>query len=213
MLRAPKPFDDESGTHLIVLHRALVRALGEDYIDLDSRALREEIIERWGSLGDVAWNKVQAARLLATNEMAWDEWGVFEKVVAAAAGELPDFAFMQPPETEDVARALLTMAEFGDYDFHPDVVGYIGAACLHDGVWYLETPLDVARQVIIDYTKDNRIELPFGEVQALLAARSRPFTDPDSPAEVQFNEVLAVRQDLKDFRDELQRQALKLKGA
>jgi hypothetical protein len=213
LLRAPGPFDDEAGTHLLVLHRALVGVLGEYYVDLDSEALREEILGRWKSLGDVTWNRVQAARLLASNDMAWDEWGVFEKVVAAVAGELPDFAFVQPPEAEDVARTLLTMAEFRDVDFHPDVVGYIGAACLHDGVWYLEAPLDIARQVIIDYTKDNGIELPFEEVQALLASRARAFSNPDSPAEVQFNEVLAVRRDLEDFRNELQRQALKIKEA
>jgi len=211
LLRAPGPFDDEAGTHLLVLHRLLLAHLGPSYRDLDSAALREEITERFGGLGDVAWNRVQAGRLLATNDMAWEEWGVFEKVVSAVAGEMPDFAYMQPPEAEDVARTLLTMAELAQPDFHYDVVAYIGAACLHDGLWYLEAPLDISRPVITEYVEDKKLDLPFDQVRHLLASRSRPFANPDSPAEVQLNEVLAVREDLAEFRQELMDQAVHLR--
>jgi hypothetical protein len=210
LLRAPKLFDDEAGTELLVLHRKLLLDLGDSYVDMDSQALHEEITGRWGEPGIVAWNRVLAARLLASNDMAWEEWGVFEKVVAAVAGELPDFHFMQPPEAEDVGRALLTMAEFSDSPFHPDVIGYIGAACLHDNLWYLEAPLDVARSVVLEYSRDRELDLPFEGVANLLAAKSTPLPDPSSPAEVQFNEVLAVRGDLEAFRQSLMDQALKL---
>lgn len=208
LLREPTPFDDEAGTHLLVLHRFLLGEIGPEYVSWDSDALREEIRDRWSSLGEVTWQRVLAARLLASNDLAWSEWGVFEKVAAAVAGEFPDFAFVQPIEAEDIARTLVTMAEFdAEGKFDDDVVGYIAAACLHDGLWYLEAPLDVARDAMTFLLRTQGAVLPFDEVTALLGTKKGLFSDPDTAAQFQYNEVMGVRQDLEAFRAEVAAQA------
>ena len=168
--------------------------------------MRLEISERWGPPGEVAWQRVLAGRVLGSNDMAWEEWGVFEKVAAAVGGDFPDFAFVQPPSAEDVARTLATLAWFStDTKFSDDVTGYIAASCLQDGLWYLETPLDVGGDAMKYLLTVQGLTLPFDEVTALLA-RKKVFASPDSVAEHQVNAVLDVRRDLEAFRREVETQ-------
>lgn len=204
-MRAVRPFDDEAELHALVLHRLLLKTLGPAYLTWDAEPLHLEIVEHWGSCGTVTFEKVLAVRVLLANTMFWTEWGVFEKVVAAFAGQFPDFSMMQPPEAGDVAAAVWTAAVLrGDAPaYGEDVTGYIAAACVNDGLWFLETPLDFANDAVTYLAQQRGVTLPRSEVAALLAKQRTTYEKPASVAEAQVNEVLNQRADFAAFQREV----------
>lgn len=206
LLRKPTPLDDVLGVHGIVLDRLLQKELGAGYLSWDGDPLHAELVDRWGSVGQVAWERIQAMRLLRANDLFWREWGAFEKVTAALAGEIPDFAAVQPPEAEDIIIALHTAAYVRELPFSSDVRGYIAAACVNDGVWYLEPPLDVAEEALDYLLKSREISLPKEEVKHLLSTRKASISPETSAADAQFNVILAVRANVADFWREVDEQ-------
>ena len=68
LLRPAGPLEDESGLHLLPLSVFLLEALGPNYLGWDSAALRSELEEKFGNIGVLTWERIQALRVFHIND-------------------------------------------------------------------------------------------------------------------------------------------------
>lgn len=192
--------EDEVGLHVLPLSVLLLDTLGPDYLAWTSEALHAELEDRFGKIGVVTWERIQALRVLHAHDAFWKEWEVFEKITAAILGEAPIFSFVQPPEAEEIAVSLTVAKKInGENEFSDDVLGYIAAACLNDGLWYLEAPLNVAEPALTDYDRKHEILRDFAGVAGELEKSTQYREDLVDPTLTQVNRVLDVRSVLKRY--------------
>lgn len=207
LLRRAGPLDDETGLHLFVLNVMLLKSLGPEYLTWDFQALREECEERWGSIGPVTWERIQAGVLLQSHNIFWEEWEVFENVTAAIMGEPPVFSLTQPPEAEECAIAIDTARRVDSHAYSDEVKSYIVAACLHDGFWFFDgTPMEMCQQQLQEYDRREGIDRRFGEVSRVLERTQGFIPDPQTAPEVQANKVREVQLALKRYNAQVQKQ-------
>ncbi|MEC8306419.1 MAG: hypothetical protein VXZ72_00970 [Chlamydiota bacterium] len=206
LLRPAGILEDEYGLELVTLDILCLQKYGHTYIDWDSEALKLELMEDFGKLGDMTWERIQAARILHKNDIFWKEWEVFEKVTAAIIGEHPIFSYSQPPDADEIAVALDTAAKVADNNYSEDVKGYIAAACLADGMWYLDDPLDVALDALLEHDRKKGIERDFELVASKLQKTDTYIDPPESAIDIQVNHVLGVNAALKEQRSRVAKQ-------
>jgi hypothetical protein len=207
LLRKAGPLDDEKGLHLLALSALLFQDFGPELLTWDTAALKEELVEKYGSVGPVTWERIQALRVLHSHDAFWKEWDVFENITAAILGEMPVFSYSQPPEAEEIAVALATAARIDRHEYSNEVKGYIVAACLHDGFWYLdEPPLDVAREQLREYDLARGIDRDFAGVGEVLNQRDSFLEEPGNSTDVQADKVLEVRLVLRRYNAAVDKQ-------
>ena len=201
LLRKAGLLEDETGLRILPLSRLCAQRYGAEYIAWPWEALSQSLREDFGGqIGPVTADRVQAGQLLLAHDMAWKEWEVFEKLAAAAQGVPAIFGRVQPPEPEHAAVAMAVLADFAPNDYHDDVLGYILAACLDDGLWYLEAPLDKALPLLSEMDRRIGIERDFGGVASVLRRQTDYNPSPTTSAEVQTNRAIAVRKAVAEYR-------------
>ena len=205
LIRKAGILEDETDLEMITLDMICMSLFGPEYIVWESETLKDELSSQFGNIGVVCWQKIQAVRLLHANDSAWKEWEVFEKVCAAAIGELPIFSHAQPPEPEDIAILLNIMEQIDSHDLHEDVRGYIAAACLNDGLFCLEGELSVAEKAIDWYIKNKGIDIDYARIKSA-AARKTLYSDASTMAEVQANRMILVRKNVDKYNSKLQKE-------
>ena len=206
LLRPAGVLEDEYGLELLTLDILCLKKYGPTYIDWDSDALKAELTEDFGAVGDMTWERIQAGRLLHKNNSFWKEWEVFEKVTASIVGEHPIFSYAQPPEADEIAIAIDTALRVEDYSYDDDVLGYIAAACLADGLWYFEGPLEVAQSALLDHDRRKNIDRDLELVASKLQTIDSYIKSPDTAIEVQVNNVIAVRKAVEAQRNQISKQ-------
>lgn len=171
----------------------LLDELGPGYLAWTSEALYEELTDRFGTVGVATWEKIQALRILQAHDAYWKEWEVFEKVTVALMGEPPIFSFVQTPEAEELAISLSIAKRINNENaFDEDVLGYIASACLNDGLWYLEDPLNIAEPALSEYDRRLGVKREWGQVAGALQ-NPKTVAESEDPVQVQVNRVLDVR--------------------
>jgi len=206
LLRPAGALEDESQLTLLALDVLCLRHIGPKYIDWDPTALHQELEEDFGEIGELTWERIQCARLLHANNAFWVEWEVFEKVCAVVSGELAVFSHSQPPEPEDIALAIRVASEISTHEYSEEVKGYMAAACLHDGFWYLDGYLETAAPALSEYDARKGIERDFASVAAVLSRTDDYITSPDTAAEIQANRVLSTRKLIEEYEKVTARQ-------
>lgn len=211
LVRRAGALDDETGLLPIPLSVLLLDTIGPEYIWWTSEALHAELVERFGSVGVVTWERIQAVRLLHFHDAYWKEWEVFEKVTAAFNGSPPIFTFVQPPEAEEVAISLDIASKIDSHEFDQDVRSYIVASCLHDGLWYFEPPISTAVQgELEELDRRTGVVRAHGEVAAALQESEQFRPQGDDFVSNQVNRVLDVRLVLRRYNEAVERQLQQL---
>ena len=212
LVRKAGLLEDETGLHLLTLSVFLVTAIGPEALAWDFTALRAELEEKWGKVGPVTWQRIQALTVLHAHDMFWRDWEVFENITAAIMGEIPVFSHVQPPEAEEIAIALVTAAKVDTHEYSEEVKDYIVAACLNDGMWYFDgTPLEMCQGQLNEYDRRLGIERRYGDVARALQVQEGFYKDPETAAEVQANKVREVDLVLERYNAEVNRQMEELR--
>lgn len=212
LVRKAGRLEDESGLHLLALSVLLVSTYGPEVLTWDFTALRAELEEKWGQIGPVTWERIQALTVLHLHDMFWQEWEVFENITAAILGEIPIFSHVQPPEAEEMAIALVTAARVDSHEYSEEVKDYIVASCLFDGLWYLDgTPMEVAQSSLTEQDLRLGIKRDVGSVAAALQANDGFYDEPETAGEVQANKVREVQLVLKRYTAAVDKQLKELR--
>lgn len=76
---------------------------------------------------------ISATKLCMTNDMAWNEWNVFSKVILTFNNIVPYFDIMQKPLLGQLAFGVYILNQIKSSDFSEEVKLYIASAAKHDG--------------------------------------------------------------------------------
>lgn len=212
LFRPATIFEDETELEMPTLHAILAKKYGEDYVDWDSEVLKLEIMEDFGDLGVLTWNRIQAIRCMNNNESCWHEWEVFEKCCSASAGMVPDFAFVQQQEPEEVAILLYIMDQIKNVDFDKDVLGYIASTCMADGLYWLPQPLNVAQPMVDSHDDYYQVKRDKQAVTEALRKSNEYNENADTEAEEQANKIIRIRNSLEGFKNKLNEEAARYRS-
>lgn len=202
---------DSSGLHLLTLDVLCLRDLGPEFIAYEPETLFREMSIRHGKIGRVTSERLLACQVLHANNVYWTEWEAFEKITASISGEVAIFSYSQPPDPEDAAISLVTAAQFEAHEYSEEVKRYIAACCLHNGLFYLEGPLEMSMPYSEEFIDSREIDVNIPMVKDLLAKNTTPIQGADSVEEVQVNKILSVRSAVADFQREIQTQLNRIK--
>jgi hypothetical protein len=212
LLRKAGPLDDETGLHLLTVSVILTDAFGPEFLLWEFETLREMCEAKWGTIGDLTWQQIMALVVLHAHEGFWKEWEIFENITAAINGEYPIFSYVQPPDPEEIAIALVTAAKVDSHAYSDEVRDYIVAACLNDGLWYFDgTPIAMCQENLQTYDRRLGIERRYGDVAKALAVHDGFYDDPDTAAEVQANKVREIDLVLKRYNAAVNKQLRNLR--
>jgi hypothetical protein len=106
-------------------------ALGKEWLDW----LPETVFEEFNADTQLKQDYLMALQVAMSNPDAFDDWQVFNALIAPFNGRQASFEFMDVPDYKEVAwtcealRGLKPNVEFG-----PAVLRYIEAICHHDGI-------------------------------------------------------------------------------
>lgn len=199
------PFSAAQECEVLTLAQIMLKKYGPQWISWETETLRLEIFKDFGEdTSELSFQKVCAAQLALAHDMCWKEWEVFEKVCAACNHSIPVFSFTQPPEPEEILITMYTLNSLASNEYSKEVRKYIVAACLNDGLLYLDGPLSICEEEIQKYYDENGFVIDKIEIEKKL--KSAPFKEINSYSEVQANRVLNCRNALKDFDRELKRE-------
>lgn len=169
-------------------------------MDWEPETLHKALEEKYGTVGPRTWDRIEALRLLLSNDSPAKDWHVFEKVGNALNDHIPLFGTLQPLLPEEIAITLTIMQEIADYDFSDEVKAYIATAALNDEFWYVQgTPLEIALPFIEEHFRTHEIELPSKEVADLVSKNPGYVDLPENLTEIQYNSWLDVTNSVKGY--------------
>ena len=201
----PSPFSNKADTELVTLFNIVLKKFGPQCIAWETETLRQELSREFGDISEVAFQKVCAAQLAVAHDACWKEWELFEKFTAACNHAMPIFSFVQPPEAEEVCIAIASLNIINDSNEYSDeVLKYITAACLHDGLLYMDGPLSIAQPFMENYLIETALEVDNLRIEKAIPGAT--YKEPKDYPQVQANRVMSCRNVLKRFMVELERE-------
>lgn len=148
----PAPFTvknmfEHHDAHSLVLSAALLRKFGPVWLDWEPETIWSEIKEefRQQTISVHNRNKIQAVKLCHLLDTPWTEWEVFVAVCQAFNNNVPNFRVLQKPTIAQIMHAVSVMDKIRDMKFSEEVLKFIAACFLDEGVIYLPPPIDEAQ--------------------------------------------------------------------
>jgi hypothetical protein len=132
--------------HPVVLDLAMLKLFGPAWLGWEMETIQQEVTREVCALSEKNKSKLQAVKTAHVSTAPWTTWQVFEKVANALSGTVARWDVMQALSLSDLYIAVTTLellrspAEFDD-----EVLCYMAATALHNDVFFLPPPLDVAQ--------------------------------------------------------------------
>jgi hypothetical protein len=220
--------------HPVAMCMALLEKFGPDWFLWEGDTLKKEITETFkaSSISEHNWQKLQAVRTLSTTSGYWLEWEIFEKIIQALNNNVPRFDIGQRCSIPQLMAGVDIASTIRDEPYSEEIIRYIAACAIDDGVTYLPEPLEMAQPVLTqpmyecldcgnldkDDLEDGRCDFCCGRYQDLHNINGKPMPGvPDDvgknikrydlrnpqPAKERFEEVKrGDRQNLSDENTE-----------
>ena len=100
------------------------------------------------SVAEVNRLKIMAAQNLHVIDAFWEQWEVFEKVIAGLNGIIPQFNVMQPPDLATLYAGIDIANGIRQETYSDEVKRYCAAVLLNEGVTYAAPPLDFCQEYV-----------------------------------------------------------------
>lgn len=139
--------------HPVALGMVLMEKFSYDWIEWEADTLKYEIIRTFKASGvsDHNWQKIQAFRTLLSTTLPWEEWDAFENVVLALNNVVPLVDILQMCSLAQLAAGVDIINQIrDDQEYQSEVVGYVAACAVQEGVTWLPEPLDFAREMLAE---------------------------------------------------------------
>lgn len=146
---SPKNVFGHHDAHPLLLDALLLQKYGPLWLDWEPETIWSEINDDFKQ--DVSVhnrNKIQAVKLCHLVDSPWTDWDVFVVTVQAFNNNIPDFRTLQRPTIAQILNAVEIMDKIKSEDevkFSEEVMKFIAACFLDDGVVYLPPPINEAQ--------------------------------------------------------------------
>lgn len=141
----------------------MMQHYGKEWISWEPETLWKELgITPASFESDILRNKLQAMQVILSNDLFWKDWVTFEKICLALNGIPPRFDYIEDVYPSHMAYAIMNAIKMRRYPgantpgkdpvFSDEVLSYIAARSILEGVVFLPGPLSVAQAKLNDMT-------------------------------------------------------------
>lgn len=139
--------------HPFVLDLVLLKHFDLEWLEWLPDTLFKEIELTFGtSIAEVNRLKILATQNLHVTDSFWDQWEVFEKVIASLNGIIPRVGFIQPPDLGLLMAGVDMANEVRKETFSEEVSRYCAGVFLYENVHYAPEPLSFCQPYITQPT-------------------------------------------------------------
>jgi hypothetical protein len=179
--------------HPIEIIRALDSKMPIDWPEWEPPVLFKRIEGIFGSLDEVARQKILAIAVARTTDRPWHDWDVFENTCLAFVGQIPLWGELEPLDLHEMAFGMGCMDDIREDQYGDDVLGYIATTLVYNSLYSSPPSLPDVSSIINRIATDLR-DLSRQTLQAWDAG-VRPEsveTDPIDPLEAQLQKMQIV---------------------
>lgn len=199
-------FFKSTETHPLALLAVVKSKYNDEWVRWLPETLWEAIRSDFGPVSDVTKNKLQAISVALSTDAPWQDWTTFENCGRAFNDSIPVFGQIQPLSPVETAFNVQLLRKLNVFDFSDEVLGYIAAVCLYNGIVYAPKEWFNKAQVFIDAQNKN-LELKKEVEAAWKAIRKQELYDvelkEDEPLHVHIAKLWAVKEYLRDMNSRL----------
>lgn len=136
--------------HPVALMFVLMEKFGTEWLTWEPDTLKREILTtfRATSVSEHNWQKIQAVRVLTSSMGFWREWHVFEKIIQALNNNVPRFDITQRCTISQLMAGVDIANTVRNEEYGDEILRYVAACALDEGVTYLPAPLDFAQRTL-----------------------------------------------------------------
>lgn len=127
----------------VSLYKKAIEYLGTDCLTWSPDARKEVFEKKSGvKLSDNAFNMLEAMVTLNVTNSPWKESSIFEKIVWALNGYVPNMMTMEIPPSYFINYCVAIMASIDPNEtFSEDVLKYVASSFVNEGLFVLEPPI------------------------------------------------------------------------
>jgi hypothetical protein len=200
-IEVPRDFLKKPEAHPIAIAILLKTKYNDGWVEWLPETLWEAIRRDIGAVSEINQNKIQALAVSLVTNAPWQDWPIFENCGRAFNNTIPVFGQVQPLSPAETAFTVHVLKTLNAYPFSEEVLGYISAVCLYNGIVYAPAKWFGKCQPLINKQNQNpeiRKEIQqawkVAEKEDLLSVE---FND-SKPVDVHVAKLWAVQQYLKD---------------
>ena len=144
----PRNVFEHHDSHPLLLDMLLIRKFGPLWLDWEPETIWTEIKDdfKQATISVHNRNKIQAVKLCHLLDTPWTAWEQFVVVCQSLNNNVPNFRTLQKPTIAQVMSAVDIMDRIREAKFSEEVLKFISACFLDEGVVYLPPPVDEAQQ-------------------------------------------------------------------
>jgi hypothetical protein len=205
-LAIPATFFKSAQTHPLALLAVVKNKYNDEWVRWLPETLWETIRKDFGQVGEVVKNKIQAVSVALSTDAPWQDWTTFENCGKAFNDSIPVFGQIQPLSPIETAFTVKLLKKLNVFNFSDEVLGYIAAVCLNNGIIYAPNEWFDKAQPFIDAQNKN-LDLKKEIEAAWKAVKKQEMYDvefkEDSPLHVHIIKLWAVKEYLRDMETRL----------
>ena len=188
-------------SHPLKLAAVLKLKYKDDWVEWLPETLWTAIRKDIGPISEINQNKVQALAVSLSTDAPWQDWTTFENCGRAFNDTIPIFGQLQPLSPAETAFTVHTLKKLQNFALSDEVLGYIAAVCLYNGIIYAPTKWFGRAQWLVD--KQNKQPDLVAEIKAAWQSIENQPLDhvefqEDKPIDVHIAKLWAIREYIKE---------------
>ena len=195
----------------VPLYISFSKYLGSEFLSWTPEARKLSFEKKSGhNMNEEIHNMLEAMITLNVSNIAWDDSTIFEKVVWALNGYVPNMTVMEVPPSYFLAYAVTVMRAINSSEpFSEEVEKYIAGVFLEEGIVYALPPLGFIQKYLNSFVSNELIDavkLEWNKIKITNLSEFIP--NSDNPISAQMSK-LAVIQLYLDRKETLIKEELK----
>jgi hypothetical protein len=187
------------------LRRHMTKAYGFDWTEWDPNVLLRFTEIQFGELDPTTREKIMALSVALTTDAPWESPDAFENTCLAFCNQIPKWGIWEPLDTYEMAFGMGVLDAIRDEDYDDDVLGYMAAVLLRNGVIAVPDSLPIPDINFIMRRMIPLSERPFAD-ECIQEWESGYRVDdesgnPDSPLDVQMARLFEIEDSYKRGND------------
>ena len=176
-------------SHPLLLDLIMIKEFGPHYLSWEPETCWEEVRRTFSvTVSELNKNKIQATRTCHVSDRPYSAWEIFEKVAVSFSGSIPKFDVIQKPTPHVCGAALDVMSQIKDKELSEEVVKYVAATLLDQGVCYGPGPLKACNKYLAPHVGPELQR----RVAKAIASGARPDFDGTNEDDVQVFKVTMI---------------------
>jgi len=139
-------------SHPLLLDLVMIKEFGPDYLSWEPETCWEEINRTFSvTASELNKSKIQAIRTCHVSDRPYGAWEIFEKMAVCFSGSIPKFDLIQKPTPHACGVALEILSHIKDKKPSDEVMKYVAAVLLDQGICYGPGPLKACNKYLASY--------------------------------------------------------------